>query len=324
MTAYFRLLVYADPTFTDVALLVIGILGAIASGIPFPILGILFGQLVDKLNSATCDAGPGNGALYQSEVNKKVIDVVCIGIAYFVLIYLYIVCFNLAGERLAQRLRDRYFQSLLRQEILFFGDLPAGEVSSRLNGDISLIQQGTSEKVGIILNSIAFLITAYVVAFIKDPKLGGQLVSLLPAFLLMSLGCGHYIQKYSGEAMECAGAAASVAMETLSNVAVVQAFSANARLESKFASRLFEAQKSGIKKAVATAIQSGLLYFIAYGANALAFFQGARIIADAVAANATGSTVGTTYTVIFVLLDGEEPSPSEPAASIDHALFQPL
>lgn len=211
---------------------------------------------------------------------------------------------SLVGERLVQRLRDQYFRSLLRQEASFFDNLPAGEVSSRLNGDISTIQGGTSEKVGICIASGSFFITAYIVAFLKDVKMAGMLISLLPAFMIMSLVGSKYINKYSGRMSDHIASASSIASEGLSNISVVHAFGANVRLESKFASELMKAQKQGIKKAFATATQTGLLYFIAYAGNALAFWQGARTIADSVGLTGTSTTVGTTYTVIFILVDG--------------------
>ena len=285
-------------------MLLCGVLAAIASGVPFPLLGILFGQLVDDLNSSTCDAGIGDGAAYQAAVNDKILTVVYIGIAYFVLVYICVGCWNLTGERLAQRLRERYLKSILRQDVSFFDDLPAGEAASRLTGDIAVIQGGTSEKVGVVLNTTSFFVTAYIVAFIKDAKLAGMLVSLTPAYLIMSLVGGYYVQKYSGKMMEHVATASSTALEALTNTTVVHAFTANFRLEERFASSLKIARGAGIKKAIAAAGQAGLLFFIAYSANALAFWQGSRTIADSME-NGGGATVGTTYTVIFILLDGE-------------------
>jgi hypothetical protein len=46
-----------------------------------------------------------------------------------------------------------------------------------------------------------------------------------------------------------------------------------------------------------------LLYFIAYSANALAFWQGSTQIADMVEGNG-GASVGDIYTVILLLVDG--------------------
>ncbi|KAL4822054.1 P-loop containing nucleoside triphosphate hydrolase protein [Aspergillus spinulosporus] len=302
-TTFTRLLFYGSPSLKEVLVLLTGLISAIASGIPFPIMAIVFGQLVDEMNSSTCNATPENADSYQSSINSKVLQIVYIGIAYFVLIYIYVFCWNISGEWLAQRLRERYFQSLLRQDAGFFDTLAPGEASSRITGDISTIQQGTSEKVGIVLNSIAFFVTSYVVAFIKDARLAGMLVSLAPAYLIMSLAGGYFVRKYFGRALECMAAASAVALEAFSNTMLVHAFSAGARLEERFIEHLGPARVAGIRKSIATATQAGLLYFIAFSANALAFWQGSMKIAGAVERGAEGVTVGNTYTVILVLVD---------------------
>ncbi|CAG8130018.1 unnamed protein product [Penicillium salamii] len=302
---FLRLFIYGEPSRSDIALLALALVSAIASGIPFPIMSIVFGQLVDEMNSTTCNVNDTNGDSYQDGINQKVLMIVYIGIAYLVLIYIYVFSWNITGERLAQRLREKYFKAILRQDVAFFDNLPAGEVSSRITGDITTIQQGTSEKVGIVINALAFFVTAYVVAFIKDPKLAGMLVSLTPAYLIMSLLGGYFVQKYFGRSLESMTKASSVALEAFSNTMVVHSFSANARLEQKFTEFLNPGRIAGIRKSIATATQAGLLYFIAFSANALAFWQGSRQIADSVESDGGGITVGATYTVIFILVDGE-------------------
>ncbi|KAI1213184.1 putative ABC multidrug transporter [Annulohypoxylon truncatum] len=304
LLGYFRLLVCAEPSKVDIALLLVGTISSIAAGIPFPLLGILFGQLLDDLDSATCATEKSiSPADYEASVNSKVLLVMACALAQMALVYIYIVCFNLFGERLAHRLRDRYFRSLLRQEVSFFDKLPAGEVSSRLSADINIIKSGTSEKVGVYLGSLAMFVTSYIVAFIKDAKLAGILVSLVPAFMLMSFVGGHFIGKYSALASQHVAAASSIALESLSNVMVVHAFRANDRLEGKFAKELVAAKSDGAKKAMVTAVQSGLLYFIAFAASGLAYWQGSKIIADVVGGRTEGVTVGTIYTIIFLLVD---------------------
>ncbi|KAI0405673.1 P-loop containing nucleoside triphosphate hydrolase protein [Xylaria palmicola] len=304
---YFHLLNYAEPTLLDYVLLGVGTITAIGAGIPFPILGILFGELVDDLNDATCAAEEVTASQpskdYQAAINQKIVLVVAASLAQFALIYIYSVCWNLFGERLAHRLREKYFRSLLRQEVSFFDKLPAGEVSSRLSADITSIQNGTSEKVGVYLGVLSLFVTSYIVAFIKGAKLAGILVSLVPAFLIMTFGGGHFVGKYATLASKHVAAASSIALESLSNVMVVHAFRANERLEAKFAAELVSARKEGIKKAVAVAIQSGTLYFIAFAACGLAYWQGSITIANVVAGRETGTSVGSIYTIIFILVD---------------------
>lgn len=283
-----------------------GILTSIASGVPFPIMSIVFGQLVDGLNSASCavSEATGDAASLQDGLDSKILMIVYVGIAYFGLIYLYTLCWNLSGERLAQRLREKYLGAILRQDAAFFDHMSAGEASSRITGEIAIVQQGTNEKVGIVINSVSFFITGYIVAFIKDAKLAGMLVSLTPAYLIMAFGGGYFVQKYFGKALESMAKASSVALEAFSNTTLVHAFSANARLEEKYVAALSPALTNGLKKSIAIATQAGLLYFIAFSANGLAFWQGSRAIATVVETNDDGLSVGAIFTVILILVDG--------------------
>lgn len=307
---YFAIFVQAQPTPLDLLLLATGVLSAIASGIPFPLLGIIFGQLLDAFNDQICAADDAQASAnstqhYQNSVNDKVLYIVYLAIAQFGFMYIHLVSWSLGGARLAQRLREQYLRSLLRKDPAFFDDRPGGEVSSRLNGDISMIRMGTSEKVGICLSSVSFFVTAYVVAFIKIPRLAGILVALVPAYFSMSLVGGYFVKKYTSQVSDRFAAASSVASEALTNVAVVHAFNANDKLEASFSSHLRSARKAGIDKALANGIQAGLMYFIAYAADALAFWQGSHMIADAVAGNGKDTTIGAVFTVIFLLVDGE-------------------
>ncbi|EXJ54880.1 ATPase [Cladophialophora psammophila CBS 110553] len=305
LVGYPRLLLAGSPSTIDAGVLLLAILSAIASGIPFPLIGILFGQLIDDFNSATCDSPDTSSARsqHQDSVNDKILLILYLAIAQFVTIYMHLSCWSLNGARLAQRLRESYLHNLLRQEPTYFDNLPPGEVASRLNGDIQAIRSGTSEKVGICLSSLSFFITAYIVAFIKDYKLAAMLVSLIPAYFLMSFVGSHYIEKYSGLMSDYAATAASIASEALSNVVVVHAFRANTRLENKFAKALKASEHEGLKKALAVGVQSGVLYFIAYSANGLAFWQASQRIADAVRHDAKTASVGVTFTVVFILIE---------------------
>ncbi|RJE23317.1 ABC multidrug transporter [Aspergillus sclerotialis] len=305
LTSYYHLLLAGNPSKVDIATLLLGIACAIASGVPFPLIGILFGQLLDDFNSVTCDAPEtaGSETDYQGSINDKILVIVYLAIAQFVLIYAHLMLWTLNGARLAQRLRESYLQNLLRQEPSYFVSLPPGEVASRLNGDIQSIRSGTSEKVGICLSTFSFFVTAYIVAFIKEYKLAAMLLSLIPAFFLMSFVGSHYIEKYSGMMSDYAATASSIASEALSNTVVVQAFCANTRLENKFSKALKSAEHEGLKKATAVGVQSGFLYFIAYSANGLAFWYGSRRIADSVSENSPGTRIGSVFTVIFILVE---------------------
>ncbi|KAJ5091586.1 hypothetical protein NUU61_006456 [Penicillium alfredii] len=301
--AYTRLLFSLDYTKTDVLLIVTGVFFSIAAGIPFPLLGIVFGELINDLNTATCDSSGSSDSAVTDGVRTKVLYVIYITIANFCFIYIHCSCWSLISERIARRYRRRYFESIIKQEAGYIEVLPAGDVISRLVSDIEVVQSGTSEKVGIVISTVSYFVTSYIVAFIKVPAIAGMLVSVVPCYFFMSLAGGYYIKKYANGITTHVNAATSIASSSLSHLMLVHAFNAHERLERLFAEHLSESRMDAVKKAITHAMQLGLLYFIAYSANALAFWEGAHLIADSVESGGNGTSVGAVYTVIFVLID---------------------
>ncbi|KAL8928735.1 MAG: hypothetical protein Q9208_001513 [Pyrenodesmia sp. 3 TL-2023] len=301
---YWSLLFRANPSKLDYLLLVVGLLAALSAGIPFPLLGIIFGQLVDDLNSTSCNASQRPKPDVESGIQQKVLLLVYISLGNFLAIYIHTCCWSLFGERLISRLRRQYFKSLLRQEMAFFDNLPAGEVPTHLTSDMEIIRVGTSEKVGIFISSLAYLVGAYIVAFLKAPRLAGMLVFMIPAYVLMVYVGGFYIGKFTRRTSRHLAAAASIVSQSLSNVALVHALGADQRLESKVTNILSEAQKAALYKGTAAAIQFGFTFLVAYSANAIAFWQGSLEIIRATEGGVPDITAGAVYTVIFVLLDG--------------------
>lgn len=267
---------------------------------------------MDNLNSVSgscSDGGLPAMAVLQAAVNAKVLSAVYVALANFCLIYTHSAAWSLFGERLVRRLRERYLAALLRQEPAFFDELGLGELSARLAGDIETIQTGTSDKVGICISSLAYFAAAYGVAFSRDAALTTMLAALIPAFVLMVTVGGRAVACYAAGVSDTMAAATGIVAESLANMPVVLAFSAAAKLEAVFADRLRLARGLGLKRAVASASQLGVMFFIGYAANALAFWQGSHHIAAAAAGPGgdTGSTVGAVYTVILVMLDGTPP-----------------
>ncbi|KAL9583209.1 MAG: hypothetical protein Q9212_002839 [Teloschistes hypoglaucus] len=293
---YCSLLFQANPSALDFLLLFIGLLAAIAAGIPFPLLGIIFGQLVDEFNSTACNASQqASRSGLESRVQQKVLLMVYISVGNFVAIYIHTGCWSLFGERLVGRLRRQYFKNLLHQEMAFFDNLPAGEVSIRLTTDMEIIRMGTSEKVGVFISSFAYLIAAYVVAFLKAPRLAGILFFMIPAYLLMIIVGDRYVGRFTRRTSFHLAAAASVVSQSLSSVTLVHALGANDRLESKVATILEKARRAALSKATATATQFGFTFLVAYSANAVAFWQGSREIARTVNGRGSNVTAGAIF-----------------------------
>lgn len=69
------------------------------------------------------------------------------------------------GETTTRRIREGYLQAILRQNVGFFDSIGAGEITTRLTSDMSLCQEGISEKVPISAQFLATFVAGFVVAF---------------------------------------------------------------------------------------------------------------------------------------------------------------
>ncbi|TPX70383.1 hypothetical protein SpCBS45565_g01826 [Spizellomyces sp. 'palustris'] len=295
---YLRLFKYS--TATDYFLILTGILSGLAAGPPLPILGIIFGELINEF--AEIKEGeplsPEAATNFKNTVNLKLRILLGVTIAFFLFTYVCSVCWSMIGERITRKLREEYLKTTLGQDIAYFDTTTPGEVTNRMTADIQTIQNGTSEKVGLYLQSIAYLISAFAVGFAKNSRLTAILLCVVPAFTLVVTLCTHFIEKYAIRASDCQSNAGSLAEEMFSNIRVVQAFNSQNRLAGAYTGYLDIAKKWGVKKAVAGAVMLGGIFFVAYCGNALAFWQGAEmIVRDSV------EGAGTVYTVIFLVLD---------------------
>lgn len=205
--AYVRMLVSLDYTAKNVFLIIGGVIFAIGAGIPFPLLGIVFGELINDMNSVTCDSSQGSGANLSDSVRRKVLYIIYITMGNFCCLYIHSVCWCLVSERVARRYRRHYFESVIRQETSFIESLPSGDVFSRLVSDIEVMQTETSEKVGLVITSISYFVTAYIIAFVKVKVIAGMLVSVLPCYFFVAFAGAHYIKKYAARIAESANAA---------------------------------------------------------------------------------------------------------------------
>ena len=292
-------------------LLFVGTLASIAAGVPLPIIGLLFGKMVDGFNRQACASrsgmptDPAERDDFLHQVSNHVVQIIIVAAINFVLIWIYTCSWSLLGERIVRRLREQYVRAILSQDMAFFDVLPPGEISTRLSENLITVQNGTSEKVGIFLSSVSYFLTSYIIAFVLLPALAGELVSLIPAFLIVSLVGAHFVSKFSAQMSSHLGNASGIATESLNNVRAVQAFEAQKPLCKLYNSHLHLVRRSGLFRALSAATMLGCLFFVAYSANALAFHSGSRMVTDRMRSNPddASSTVGSVYTVIFLLLD---------------------
>ncbi|KAG1781399.1 ABC transporter type 1, transmembrane domain-containing protein [Suillus placidus] len=120
---------------------------------------------------------------------------VYIGIAMFVSTYLYMYTWVYTSEVNGRRIRERYLQAILRQEIAYFDDVGAGEVATRIQSDT--LQLGISEKVTLAVTFISAFFIGFILAFAWSWRLALALSSILPCIAIIGGIMNKFGSKYT-------------------------------------------------------------------------------------------------------------------------------
>lgn len=285
-TSYFSL--YRPlRSFQDRFILVAGIILGIAAGVPLPLIGVIFGQIIDAFPPS------------EPELATRISQLLGVAVAYFAITWGWAVCWGIIGERTSRGLREALVERALGMEMAYF-DVEAPDMTSILTEKTQTVQLGTSEKVGLFIQSVSYFVAAFTVGFILDAQLTGiLLVAVIPTmFMIITFG-SKTVAKLQKSSADVAEKAAAIASSALKAVQVVQAFGIADTLCDDYLGLLRDSVRVGIRKSIAGAVMLGSVYFTAYSANALAFWYGTRLQEQR---GAEGGA-GTIYAVVFLILD---------------------
>ncbi|EFE35538.1 ABC multidrug transporter, putative [Trichophyton benhamiae CBS 112371] len=308
-------LAYAQPL--DIALIALSTLSAIIAGALNPLLTVIYGLLVGSFQRHAYEME--DSSRLSSSVSKFTLYYVYLGIAEFILIYIATVGFYYSGERITRNLRQAYLKAIIRQNIGFFDTLGPGEVTTRICGDMNVVQEGISSRISIFLTAIATFLSAIIISFLKNWKLA--LILLSTSILLggAEFVGAAFALKYSRENSASLAKGASAAEETFSSIQHVSAFGIQAAMARRYQVYLNTAEKWGLKMRLSVSVMIGAVNALPYLTYALAFWQGSRYI---VSGESTASAVVTIVlaTIIGAFAVGRvAPSGEAFISSISHA-----
>lgn len=224
--------------------------------------------------------GEVDGSAFQSQVIQITLLYVYLAVVMFVAIYIATVGFTLSGERITQRIRERYFAAVLRQNIAYFDDIGIGEIATRISADINLIQDAVTGKVSLTLSAVASFVAAFIISFVQSWRLA---LVLLPAIVAivgsMSIGASFMV-KYTKQSLFASSQAASIADEAISSIETVAACGIQEKLVQRYDQHLVTAQRAGLRSGISLAIMIAVMNAVIFWTYGLAFWQGSRFLVD--------------------------------------------
>ncbi|GAA5824101.1 hypothetical protein JCM11251_001522 [Rhodosporidiobolus azoricus] len=270
----------------EILLNVLGLIAAIAAGVAQPAMTIIFGNLTTSFSdyaiALQAAAAPeiiaeARDRLF-NEVNKDVLILVYIGIGTFVATWVYTGTWIYSGETATRRIRENYLQAVLRQNVAFFDKMGPGEITTRIETDTHLIQEGISDKIAISVQFIAIFFAGFIIALIRNWRMALVLCVIIPCIGIAGAIMNAFLSKYKLAQLEATGKGATQAEEVIASVRTAHAFGTQKRLTALYDVRNEETLGFGLKSAMFNGLGLGVFFFIIYGSYGLAFSWGTTLI----------------------------------------------
>ncbi|KAF8585704.1 P-loop containing nucleoside triphosphate hydrolase protein [Ramaria rubella] len=267
----------------------IGLIAAAGAGAAQPLLALVFGKLTNAFvafgrisqQSGFNTTDPA----YQAAANEfrhvsaqDALILALIGVGMFVATFVYMFAWVHTGEVMAKRIRELYLRAILRQDIAFFDHVGAGEVATRIQTDTHLVQQGTSEKVALVVNFMGAFICGFVLAYIQSWRLALAMTSIIPCISITGGVMNKFVSKYMQLSRTAVAEGGTLAEEVISTVRTAHAFGTQNKIVALYDKHVIKSLLVDSKAAILHGCGLGCFFFVIYSAYALAFSFGTTLI----------------------------------------------
>ncbi|XP_042772874.1 ATP-dependent translocase ABCB1 isoform X2 [Panthera leo] len=292
--------------------MLVGTMAAIIHGAALPLMMLVFGDMTDSFANAGISRNLTNLNItgesivndsyfinrLEEEMTTYAYYYSGIGAGVLVAAYIQVSFWCLAAGRQILKIRKQFFHAIMRQEVGWFDVHDVGELNTRLTDDVSKINEGIGDKIGMFFQSMATFFIGFIVGFTRGWKLTLVILAISPVLGLSAAIWAKILSSFTDKELLAYAKAGAVAEEVLAAIRTVIAFGGQKKELERYNKNLEEAKRIGIKKAITANISIGIAFLLIYASYALAFWYGTSLVLS------HEYSIGQVLTVFFSVLIG--------------------
>jgi ATP-binding cassette subfamily B protein len=211
-------------------------------------------------------------------IDRAALQMVVIALVQSAAVSLRYINFTVAGESIVTALREKLYRSVLTQEIAFFDERRTGELTNRLASDTSVLQSAVSSNISMGLRFAASILGGIAFLLYTSPVLTALMLTVVPAVAIGGVLYGRYIRKLSRQVQDALAQSNEVAEESISGIRTVRSFAAEESEMARYGKAVQHSFSLARLRARAGAGFMSAASFAAFGAAALVFWYGGRLV----------------------------------------------
>ena len=186
-------------------------------------------------------------------------------------------------ERVAQRslasLRSAMYSHLVSLPLPFFHEKRIGELTSRLQSDIGVLQETFTSTLAEFIRQIVIIVGGIALLVYQSPSLTGFMLLVLPLVVLLAVFFGGRIRTYAKEVQTASAESNTIVDETLSAAATVKAYTQEQFEKTRYRAALDRVAELGIRGGILRGGFSSFIILGLFGSLVAVVWKGASLIA---------------------------------------------
>ena len=183
-----------------------------------------------------------------------------------------------AGARLLRDLRGRLFGHLVGLSIDFFDRRRVGELLSRMNSDLTVVQTALTEQIPSGLQAVARFVGVLAILLVLHTRLTAVALLVVPPVVVFAVVIGRRLERVAVEERDAVAETSALAEEALAGVRTLQAFSAEEQARGRYRERLVALLAVQLRNVRLYGAFSGLMTFLGFSAFALVLGYGGNLM----------------------------------------------
>ncbi|GLU05185.1 hypothetical protein SLE2022_222980 [Rubroshorea leprosula] len=257
----------------EIPSLLLGTIAAGVNGVVYPMIGFLLSKAIKSFYE------PAH--LLRKHTDYWALMYLCLALTCLLANPFKSYFFAVAGCKLIRRIRLLCFEKIVHMEVSWFDEAEhsSGAVGARLSADAASVRSLVGDVLGLLIQNIACIIAALIIAF----KANWQL-SLLMLVLMPMIGLNSYLQMlfikrgFSADAKKMYEEATQVVSDAVGHIRTVASFCAEEKVLELYQKKCSGPMKNAMKQGLVGGSGFGASFFLLYSVYAASFYAGARLL----------------------------------------------